>query len=231
MSFEIKPKYNAADLVALVTRLRDPETGCPWDAEQNHKSIRNDLLEEAYEVADAIDRSDDTDLLEELGDLLFQVVFHAEIAREAGKFDLDDVADGVSQKMVLRHPHVFGDVEAETSEEVLTNWDAIKREEKHQSGLHDELLAVPQAFPALMRGQKLIKRATRGGALPADPSDAKDEAVQKFESFLLHPESTEALGGLLLSLCRIAHLNGINAEESLSHASEDFIQHHAKEDT
>ncbi|MBR5868608.1 MAG: MazG family protein, partial [Clostridia bacterium] len=131
MSFEIKPKYNMADLPSLVSRLRDPETGCPWDAEQDHKSIRNDFLEEAYEVADAIDRSDDTDLLEELGDLLFQVVFHAEIAREAGKFDLDDVADGVSKKMVLRHPHVFGDVEAETSEEVLTNWDAIKREEKH----------------------------------------------------------------------------------------------------
>lgn len=227
MSFEIKPKYNVADLVALVTRLRDPETGCPWDAEQDHKSIRNDFLEEAYEVADAIDRSDDTDLLEELGDLLLQVVFHTEIAREEGKFDLDDVADGVSKKMVLRHPHVFGDVEAETSEEVLTNWDAIKRQEKHQTGLYDELLAVPQAFPALMRGQKLIKRATRGGALPADRSEAEAAAIQKFEDFRHHPESMEALGGLLLSLCRMAHLSGANAEEALVHASEDFIQHYA----
>ncbi|MBQ2748276.1 MAG: nucleoside triphosphate pyrophosphohydrolase, partial [Clostridia bacterium] len=106
----MKPGYTMGDMIPLVKKLRDPETGCPWDAEQNHKTIRNDLLEEAYEVADAIDRIDDTDLLEELGDLLFQVVFHAELAREEGRFDLDDVANGVIEKMVLRHPHVFGEV-------------------------------------------------------------------------------------------------------------------------
>lgn len=227
MSFEVKPSYGMSDLIGLVERLRDPESGCPWDAEQDHASIRNDLLEEAYETADAIDRADDTDLLEELGDLLFQVVFHAELAREEGKFDLDDIADGIIRKMVLRHPHVFGDTEAKTSEKVLENWDAIKRVEKRQAGLYDELLAVPRAFPALMRGQKLIKRATRAGALPADASLAADNLRTHMEDYLQAPASGQALGTLLLDLCRMAHLAGVSAEESLDRAAEAWINDYA----
>ncbi|MBR6763062.1 MAG: nucleoside triphosphate pyrophosphohydrolase [Clostridia bacterium] len=231
MSFEVKPGYTMGDMIPLVQKLRDPETGCPWDAEQNHQTIRNDLLEEAYEVADAIDRTDDTDLLEELGDLLFQVVFHAELAREEGRFDLDDVANGVIEKMVLRHPHVFGEVEAKTSEKVLENWDAIKRVEKKQSGLYDELCAVPRAFPALMRGQKLMKRATRAGELPADPQQAADAMEQAFRAYSANPADSTALGNLLLAITRMSHLAGTSAEEALELSCNQFTENYRpKED-
>ena len=222
MKFEVKPRYTMADLVPLVEKLRDPVSGCPWDAEQTHATIRNDLLEEAYETADAIDRGDDTDLLEELGDLLFQVVFHGALAAERGKFDLDDVANGVISKMVLRHPHVFGDAVAETSAKVLDNWDAIKRVEKEQAGIYDELSAVPRAFPALMRGQKLMKRATRSGAIAADMTEAMDTLDEIFAAYKADPKNQEALAGVLLSLCRTSHLAGTNAEEALDLASNHF---------
>ena len=123
-NFQFKEKYTVSDLVDIVEILRSPE-GCPWDREQNHKSIRRDFLEETYEVIEAINKEDKDLLLEELGDVLLQVVFHTQIEREKGTFELSDVADGICKKMIERHPHVFGDVNAETSEQVLENWDVI----------------------------------------------------------------------------------------------------------
>ena len=143
--------------------------GCPWDIEQTHKSIRNDLLEEAYEVADAIDTDDNTALCEELGDLLLQVVFHSAISEEENTFDYSDVVDGIARKLVLRHPHVFGEAKADNSSEVLDLWDDIKKEEKHQATATDTLKSVPRAFPALMRSAKVQKRAKKAGFEFLDP--------------------------------------------------------------
>ena len=130
-SFQFKENYDINDLVDIVEILRSPE-GCPWDREQDHKSIRRDFLEETYEVIEAINKDDRDGLLEELGDVLLQVVFHTQIEREKGSFELSNVADGICKKMIERHPHVFGNVNAETSEQVLENWDVIKKRTKSQ---------------------------------------------------------------------------------------------------
>ena len=131
IDFVRKNSYDLKDLETIVSILRSPG-GCPWDAEQDHKSLRRALLEESCEVIEAIDEESPEHLKEELGDVLLQVVFHADIEREEGRFDLNAVADGVSKKLIFRHPHVFGDVEVADSEEVLVNWDALKRQEKAQ---------------------------------------------------------------------------------------------------
>ena len=131
-SMKVEERYGIADILDIMRKLRG-ENGCPWDREQSHSSIRKDLLEEAYEVADAIDRQSDIDLCEELGDLLLQVVFHSQIAAEEKAFDFVDVCDGICRKLILRHPHVFGEVKVENSSQVLENWDAIKKVEKQQN--------------------------------------------------------------------------------------------------
>ncbi len=159
-----KSRYNIDDLLEIMKILRDPD-GCPWDREQTHRSIRRDLLEEAYEVADAIDRGNPESLCEELGDLLLQVVFHAQIAAENGEFDFSDAVDGVCRKMILRHPHVFGDVSADSTDEVLKNWDAIKRLEKDIKSPAEELDAVAHTLPALMRAAKLSSKCTKLGVV------------------------------------------------------------------
>lgn len=159
-----KSRYNIDDLLEIMKILRNPD-GCPWDREQTHRSIRRDLLEEAYEVADAIDRGKPESLCEELGDLLLQVVFHAQIAAENGEFDFSDAVDGVCRKMILRHPHVFGDVSADSTDEVLKNWDAIKRLEKDIKSPAEELDAVAHTLPALMRAAKLSSKCTKLGVV------------------------------------------------------------------
>lgn len=159
-----KSRYNIDDLLEIMKILRSPD-GCPWDREQTHRSIRRDLLEEAYEVADAIDRGNPESLCEELGDLLLQVVFHAQIAAENGEFDFCDAVDGVCRKMILRHPHVFGDVSADSTDEVLKNWDAIKRLEKDIKSPAEELDAVAHTLPALMRAAKLSSKCTKLGVV------------------------------------------------------------------
>ena len=160
--FAKKENYSIGDLIELVKILRSPE-GCPWDREQTHRSIRRDLLEEAYEVADAIDRGSSESLCEELGDLLLQVVFHAQIASESSEFDFSDAVDGVCKKMILRHPHVFGDVSADSTEEVLKNWDAIKRKEKNLKSPAEELDSVAHTLPALMRAAKISSKCKKLG--------------------------------------------------------------------
>ena len=146
INFNPKDRYGFEDLVEIMAILRSPE-GCPWDREQTHESIRNNFLEEVYEAVDAIDHKDTANLREELGDVMMQVVFHAQIAREEGLFELEDVLDEVCQKLIRRHPHIFGTVSANTSQEVLKNWDAIKRQEKGQNSVSDTLRQVPTALP------------------------------------------------------------------------------------
>ena len=160
VSFPQKEHYDLADFRQVIEILRHPG-GCPWDQEQTHQSIRRNLLEEAYEAAEAIDTENTTLLQEELGDVLMQVLFHSSIEADAGRFDLDDVADMAVKKLIFRHPHVFGSVDVADSSEVLVNWDALKRQEKHQESYTDTLDAVARSLPALWRAEKVQKKASK----------------------------------------------------------------------
>ena len=152
-------RYSFDDLVTVMELLR-AEGGCPWDMEQTHKSIRKDFIEETYEVIEAIDTEDPVLLREELGDVLLQVAFHSQIEREEGRFDIHDVANDVCVKLIHRHPHVFGEVKVNNSDDVLVNWDKIKGEEKHRDTLTAKLRSIPPMLPALMRAQKVGKKAS-----------------------------------------------------------------------
>jgi tetrapyrrole methylase family protein/MazG family protein len=224
-----KEKYSVEDLRDIVKILRAPG-GCPWDAEQSHKSIRRDLLEEAYEVADAIDTDDEVALCEELGDLLLQVVFHSQIATEEESFTLDEVADGICKKLILRHPHVFGNVKAETSEEVLNNWDAIKRDEKEQKTFSDTLKSVPRAFPALMRAAKVQKRAAKAGFDWDNAEDAFKKLPEETEEFRQavalrdREKMEEEFGDLLFAAVNVSRFYKIDAEAALASATDKFMK-------
>lgn len=177
MDFKLKDRYDINDMLAIMRILRS-ENGCPWDKEQTHKSIRKDFLEEVYEVVEAIDLEDTALLREELGDVLLQVVFHSRIEEENKNFDFGDVVNEVCQKLVTRHPHVFADVKAETSDEVLKNWNDIKQQTKGQETYYETLESVCTALPALMRAQKVGQRAARAGM---DFESAK-QALDSLES-------------------------------------------------
>ena len=162
VDFQCKPRYDWADFLRVMDLLRGPG-GCPWDAEQTHDSIRRNFLEETYETLDALDRDDAAGMCEELGDVLMQVAFHAQIEAERGRFTMDDVVDGVTKKLVYRHPHVFGTVEADTSEQVLANWEVLKRREKGQRSTADAIESVPHTLPALWRAEKIQSKTAKAG--------------------------------------------------------------------
>lgn len=233
-NFSLKNQYTFADLVTILHILRAPG-GCPWDREQTHESIRNSFLEEAYEAVDAIDHNDMVGLCEELGDVLLQVVFHVQLAEEAGAFDLDAVCDGICKKLIYRHPHVFADVRAETSAEVLDNWDKLKRREKHQETFTDTLNSVPMAFPALMRAQKVQKRAAKAGFDWEDisgPLDKLSEELNELRSAIAARSNTEEeLGDLLFSAVNLARFLKLDAEQALAKATDKFIARFAKVET
>ncbi len=220
--------YTFEDLLDIMAILRG-ENGCPWDKEQNHKSIRNNLLEEAYELADAIDRLDKTDMVEELGDLLLQIVFHCQIAKDDNSFDINSVADGICKKLIYRHPHIFSNVKADTSEEVLSNWDKLKNKEKHMSTYTDTLKAVPNSFPACLKAQKTQKRASKAGYDFLNVNDA----VKKLEEEIVELKDAldvgdkehlfSELGDVLFSAVNISRLIGADAEEELALATNRFV--------
>ena len=163
VDFQCKPRYDWEDFLEIMRLLRAPG-GCPWDAEQTHQSIRRNFLEETYEVLDALDRDDPGAMCEELGDVLMQVVFHAQIEKELGRFTMDDVVNEIAQKMVYRHPHVFGGtMQADTSEQVLVNWEVLKRREKDQRSTADAIEAIPHTLPALWRAEKTQNKAAKAG--------------------------------------------------------------------
>lgn len=228
-----KESYKIEDLVKIMEILRS-EGGCPWDREQTHKSIRNNLIEETYEAVEGIDNSDDTILKEELGDVLLQVVFHARIAEEENSFDINEVADGVCKKLILRHPHIFADVKADTSEKVLENWDAIKKEEKKQKTAADTLKAVSPALPALSRAAKLQSKAGKVGFTYPDAASAiekvKEELVEVNEAVSSgNSINTEGeFGDLLFAVANAARLSGVNPEEALYKANEKFVGRFSK---
>ncbi len=223
-----RDNYSVEDLRDIVKILREPG-GCPWDAEQTHKSIRNGLLEEAYEVVDAIDNDDGVALCEELGDLLLQVVFCSQISAEDKSFNLDNVADGICKKLILRHPHVFGDVVAETSDKVLENWDAIKRDEKSQNTYYDTLESVPKAFPALMRAAKVQKRASKAGFDWDNINDAFSKISEETAELQEAIETgdiqniNEEFGDLLFAVVNVSRFLNLDAEQSLALATDKFM--------
>ena len=204
--YKSQKAFSIEDLRVILKILRS-ENGCPWDREQTHKTITKDLLEEAYEVVEAIEAESDEMLCEEIGDLLLQVVFHTTIGEEDKTFSFDDALNGICVKMIQRHPHVFGNVVAETSEKVLTNWEKIKAETKKQETLYDRLAAVPVTFPALMRAQKIIHRTEKWGEnVPTGNFD-----FSKCEN------QEQAIAENLWQLLSAADKVGIDAETALRH--------------
>jgi MazG family protein len=197
-------------LIQIMAKLRDPNGGCPWDLEQDFASIAPYTLEEAYEVDDAIRRGDMKGLCDELGDLLLQVVFHARMAEEAGHFAFADVVDGLCEKLVRRHPHVFGDAKVESSAAQTESWEAIKAAERAAAGrTADPLADVPLALPALARAAKLQRRAERAGHPPARP--ASEEKLD-----------AETLGERLFALVTLANREGLDPEQALRDANARF---------
>jgi len=226
VDFQYKDSYDVNDLVEIVRILRSPG-GCPWDAEQTHESIRRDFLEETYEVAEAIDEGSTEHLKEELGDVLLQVALHTRIEEEQGNFNLNDVADGVCKKLIYRHPHVFGDVSVSGTGEVLTNWDALKRKEKHQATHTDALNSVARSLPALWRAEKVQKKAKKAGFDWPDVSGALDKLSEELTEFKAAvAENTnveEELGDLLFSAVNAARFVKVDPETALQKATEKFI--------
>lgn len=213
-------------LKAIMHRLRAPG-GCPWDAEQTHESIVSNLIEEAYEVVDAIQRGDDADMAEELGDLLLQVVFHSEIAEEGKRFDLEDVAKGISEKLVRRHPHVFATSDASDSDEVLKQWDEIKRKEKGEKEV-PYLHGVGKGLPALVRGAKLLKKASKVGFdWPTETGVISKirEELREVECAVDEQDMDavdEELGDLLFSVVNLARFRKIDPEVLMARANTKF---------
>ncbi len=204
-----KEHYSFSDLYDLMLILRSPE-GCPWDREQTHTSIRQNMIEEAYEACDAIDHQDDEGLCEELGDLLMQVIFHAQIAEDRNAYTLQEVLDGVCRKLIVRHPHVFGNVEVENADEVLKNWETIKNQTKGMESLRDTLDGIALALPALMRAQKLVSRTKKASADPA--------------AFMPEPkDEKERIGKAIFEIALEAKEMGIDAEEALTHYNNLYL--------
>lgn len=233
VDFNQKDNYNINDLIEIVRLLRS-ENGCPWDKEQTHKSLKSDFIEETCEAIEAIDLEDTELLREELGDVLLQVVFHTSIETDAGNFNFDDVCDEVSKKLIVRHPHVFGDTIVSNADDVLKNWDSIKKETKGQETYTDILKSVAKSLPALMRAQKIGKRAMRAGFDYASAEDAfkalDSEKAELDEAFLSGNSENifDEFGDLLFSCVNLARHLGIDAEQALTHASDKFIRRFEK---
>lgn len=218
-------------LLDIMSRLRDPETGCPWDLRQTYATIVPYTLEEAYEVADAIQRGDMAELRDELGDLLFQTVFYSQIAREEGHFDFDDVARGICEKMIRRHPHVFADADYADDEALRRAWEQHKAHERAartSADMPSQMDGVARALPALIRAEKLQKRAARVGfdwpdaagafAKTREEFDEVEAEVARGDRERLHDE----LGDLLFAMVNVVRLLGFDAEQALSQANEKF---------
>lgn len=224
-----KGSYTFDDLLMVMELLRSPG-GCPWDIEQDHHSIRNDFIEETYEVVEAIDKDDPVHLREELGDVLLQVVFHARIEEEEGRFNAQDVANDICEKMIYRHPHVFGEVQVKDSQQVLSNWEKLKGVEKkaERVTMTDQLRAIPSMEPALMRAQKVGKKAACFDFANAEEVYRKlDEEIAEVKAAAAsgdHAAVEEEMGDLLLTVTSLARKLGVKSEEALMHATDKFIR-------
>lgn len=231
VDFTFKEKYTYEDLLEIMRILRCPE-GCVWDREQDHKSIRRSFIEETYEAVEAIDNDDPVLLQEELGDVLLQVVFHAQIEAEAGRFTMDDVADGICKKMIYRHPHVFGSVEVKNSDEVLTNWDALKQKEKHQKSTTETLESVARSLPGLIRAEKVQHKAAKVGFDWDEVSGALDkvreETAEVARAIDGDGDPSEELGDLLFAVVNVARFLKTDPEDAINRTTDKFIRRFAQ---
>ncbi len=205
---EKQTKKDFYEFCKIIEKLRAPD-GCPWDREQTHLTLRKHLLEEAYEAYDAIEENDPMKLADELGDVLLQIVMHAQVGKEAGSFDIDDVTDIVSRKMIERHPHVFGEVSVQNSEEVLKNWEDIKKKSRGQKTTYEAMEGVSRSLPALYRAGKIIDKAHKGGFM-------EKEATSSY--------TPEEIGEKLFEITVFARQSGVDAEEALSSYTKKFIK-------
>lgn len=228
VDFEIKDKYNIEDLIRIVEVLRAPG-GCPWDREQTHQSIKKNFIEETYEVIEAINKDDAEGLREELGDVLLQVLLHCQMESEKGVFDFNDVANDLCKKLVVRHPHVFGEKSAQNEAEALERWDEIKLKTKGMKKQSEAMLKVPREFPALMRAQKIQEKAAKAGFDWNDENGAIEkllEEINELKNALSggnQNEISDEMGDVLFSCVNISRFAKSDAEESLSASTDKFL--------
>lgn len=229
--FPDKERYGWDDLLQIVRALRSPE-GCPWDRAQTHDSIRRNFLEETYEALDAIDHDDPDNMREELGDVLLQVVFHVQMEQERGRFDMSDVLDALTRKLLYRHPHVFGDAEAADSEQALANWEARKRTEKGFERVSDAIEAVPHTLPALWRAEKVQKKAAKAGFEWESVSHALEkleeevgelrEALEAGAAYDAPHGVREEAGDVLCMTVCVLRMCGLDPEDALHRSCDKF---------
>ena len=225
--FQFKEQYTIEDLLQIMEILRSPG-GCPWDAEQTHESIKKDLIEETYEVIEAINKKSPVMLQEELGDLLMQVVFHSRLSQEAGEFAFAEVYDGICKKLIERHPHVFGEVDVANTDEVLSNWDKIKRNSKNHETTTQAIDSVPRELPALMRSAKIQHKAAKAGFDWPDVSGAFDKIPEELAELKAavaegnQEHIADELGDLLFAVVNVSRFVKVDAEEALTAATDKF---------
>ena len=227
INFVRKPQYGYEDLLEIIRLLRS-EDGCPWDKAQTHQSIRRGLLEEAYEAAEAIDNDDPVLLKEELGDVLMQVVFHADIESDAGRFTIDDVCDGVVKKLLFRHPHVFGSECEDSPESVPVSWDKLKRQEKGQKTVADSMDSVARSLPGLWRAEKLQSKAASAGFEWPDVQGALDKLEEEVAELRRAVEEggdvPEELGDVLFAAVKVGRFCACDPEDAVNGTCEKFIR-------
>lgn len=229
VDFEIKDNYDINDFLRLVTVLRSPG-GCPWDRKQTHESIKKNFIEETYEAVEAINKADSEGLKEELGDVLLQVAMHSEMESEKGSFDFNDVVNDICKKLVVRHPHVFGDAAAQSSDEALQNWDQVKLKTKGMKKQGEAMIKVPREFPALMRAQKVQEKAAKAGFDWDDINGAVDklhEEIDELETALaagVGKDIEEEFGDVLFSCVNVSRFIGADSEEALTASTDKFIK-------
>ena len=226
MDFTVKEHYDFSDLLALTKALRAPD-GCPWDSVQTHASVRRNFIEEVYEACEGIDQDDPAHLCEELGDVLYQVAFHADIEREAGRFTMDDVVDGICKKLVARHPFLFADEIADTADDALDRWDNVKRSLNGYRTHTQAMDNVSRTLPALWRAEKLLGKAEKAGLKRENAQEAVEAMEACTRSLRRDLEAgkagAEALGDALFAAADAARLLAADPEELLNQALERFI--------
>ncbi len=224
----MEKEYTFDDFMNIIRELRS-ENGCPWDREQTHKSLKDCMIEEAYEMVEAINNGDSENLCEELGDVLLQVALHTAIAEEQEEFRIEDVIRKECKKMIYRHPHVFGDAIAENSQAVVRNWEELKRIEKNQEKISDSILSIPKALPANIRAEKVQKKAAKAGMDFEDYEQVLEKVYEELEELrkakeIGHMEDIEEeFGDLMFSVVNLSRFLQLNAENSLTNATNKFI--------
>lgn len=229
VDFKQKDKYDINDLISIVTLLRTPD-GCPWDRAQTHFSIKKNFIEETYEVIEAINQENTEGLKEELGDVLLQVALHCEMERELDNFDFDDVCNDICQKLIIRHPHVFGSVKADNVDEALSSWDAVKLKTKGMKKQSQSMSSIPVELPALMRAQKVQSKAAKVG-FDWEDSDGAFSKIREEINELINAidrnnqsEIEDEFGDVLFSCVNVSRFINVDSEEALTKATDKFIK-------